>query len=32
VIDEIEAGSSFDLTTLSVAVRELRELRTRDPV
>ena len=32
VIDEIEAGSNFDLTTLSVAVRELRELRTRDPV
>jgi glutamate dehydrogenase len=27
---EIEAGAEFDLTTLSVAVRELRELRTRE--
>ncbi|HZP29930.1 MAG TPA: NAD-glutamate dehydrogenase domain-containing protein, partial [Acidimicrobiia bacterium] len=27
---EIEAAAEFDLTTLSVAVRELRELRTRE--
>jgi glutamate dehydrogenase len=27
---EIEASAEFDLTTLSVAVRELRELRTRE--
>jgi glutamate dehydrogenase len=30
--DEIEAAAEFDLTTLSVAVRELRELRTREEV
>ena len=30
VIEEIESGAIFDLTTLSVAVRELRELRTRE--
>ncbi len=30
VVEEIEAGATFDLTTLSVAVRELRELRTRE--
>ena len=30
VIEEIESGATFDLTTLSVAVRELRELRTRE--
>ena len=30
VLEEIEAGGVFDLTTLSVAVRELRELRTRE--
>ncbi len=30
VLEEIESGGVFDLTTLSVAVRELRELRTRE--
>ena len=30
VDEEIEATAEFDLTTLSVAVRELRELRTRE--